>query len=64
MTASQRFVAAVERVSSLTSISRTRTDDGERLDRHDGVNGEVQDRVLKVVARLERAAADLEKALA
>ena len=64
MSPSSRLVAAVERVSSLTSITRTRSDDDFRFALHDGVNGEVQKRVLKVVARLEQAAADLEKALA
>ena len=48
------IAAIIDRIASATNAIRTRGEDAERLERHDG---EVQE----LFARMEQTAADLEK---
>ena len=52
------------RIASATSVQRTRAQDEVRVEVHGGVNGELEERHLAAIVRLEAVADRLEKAIA
>lgn len=60
MTAHSRFAATLDRIASVTSIVRTRSEDGVRTEVNGGSNGTLNHRVEDAVKRLEAVAAKLE----
>lgn len=51
------------RLATLTSVLRTRKEDSQRKENHDGAMKELNERSLSVVERLEKIADRLEKNL-
>lgn len=61
---SAQLAEVARRIGSLTSVIRTRSEDGVRIEVHGGSNGTLRARELAAVRRLEAVAEKLEKALA
>jgi hypothetical protein len=60
VTAHSQLAAALDRISSITSIVRTRSEDGVRTEVNGGSNGTLTHRVEDAVQRLESVVAKLE----
>lgn len=63
MSAQEQFAALLVRIAAATSIIRTRADDAVRRERNMEA-GEIDSRLLSILPRLEKVAAELEEALA
>lgn len=63
MTAGTRLAVVTQRIASATSVIRTRTQDGERLEVHGGRNGDLETRWLAALADHEKRLQSLEKAI-
>jgi hypothetical protein len=58
-----RFGSTLLRIATATSVIRTRTQDGVRTEVNGGHNGDLNQRTLSAVRRLEAVAEKLEKAI-
>lgn len=57
----QSIISALDRITTATSVIRTRAEDAARLERHGGANGDISNRVAEAAKKLEAVALATEK---